>query len=95
VKPPDITLGSNITKVQLGNGHEVWATSPINYVKIAIAVVECLLDKDGEGYSLENKAKNSFPSNYRPELDVTNEHESLTLHYTQLIGILRWAVELG
>jgi hypothetical protein len=96
VKPPDINLGSNVMKVQLGNGHEVWAISLIDYVKNAIAVVEHLLDKDGEGYSLENKAKNPFPSNYRQELDVTNElGESLALHYMQLIGILRWAVELG
>jgi hypothetical protein len=48
------------------------------------------------GYSLKNQAKNPFPSNYRPELDVTNElGESLALDYMQLIGILRWAVELG
>jgi hypothetical protein len=38
-----------------------------------IAVVEHLLDKDGEGYSLKNKVKNPFPSNYRPELDMMDE----------------------
>jgi hypothetical protein len=61
-----------------------------------IVIVECLLNRDGNGYSLKNQAKNPFPSNYRPELDVTNElGESLALDYMQLIGILRWAVELG
>jgi hypothetical protein len=65
-------------------------------VKKATVVVECLLDEDGEGYSLKNKANNPFPSNCRPELDVTSEPgESLALHYMQLIGVLRWAGELG
>jgi hypothetical protein len=83
-------------EVQLGDGHEVWPTSLIYYVKNAIVVVEHLLDKDGKGYSLKNKAKNPFPSNHRPELDMTDElGEILASHYMQLIGILRWAVELG
>jgi hypothetical protein len=33
VKPPDIYHDLNIMKVQLGDGHEVWATSSIDYVK--------------------------------------------------------------
>ena len=43
-----------------------------------------------------SKAKNPFPSNYRPEVDITAELDSdLTPRYLQLIGMLRWAVELG
>jgi hypothetical protein len=96
IKASEICLGSNVMKVQQGDGHEVWATSPISYVKNGIAVVECLLNEEGKGYSLKNKAKNPFPSNHRLELDVTNElGVSLALYYMQLIGILRWAVELG
>jgi hypothetical protein len=60
-------------KVQLGDGHQVSAMSPIKYVKNAVAVVECLLNEEGKGYSLKNKAKNPFLSNHRLELDVTNE----------------------
>ena len=44
-------------KIQLSDGHEVWATSLMDYVKNAIAVVKCLLDEDGEGYLLKNKVK--------------------------------------
>jgi hypothetical protein len=70
---------SKSPKLQLGDGHEVWATSPIDYVKNAIAVVEHLLDKDGKGYSLKNKAKNPFPPTIGQNL--TDEHgESLALH---------------
>ena len=83
-------------KIQLSDGHKVWATSLRDYVKNAIAVVKCLLDEDGEGYLLKNKVKNPFPSNYRLELDVTDElSTTLASWYMQLIGILRWAIELG
>jgi hypothetical protein len=45
---------------------------------------------------LKNKVKNPFPSNYRPEIDVTDELAStLATQFMQLIGILRWAIELG
>jgi hypothetical protein len=47
-------------KVQLGDGHEVSATSPINDVNNAVADVECLLNEEGKGYSLKNKSKNPF-----------------------------------
>jgi hypothetical protein len=74
------------------DGREVWATSPRDYVKNAIKTVESLLEEDGEGYVLKNKVKNPFPMNFRPELDVSDE---LSSHYLQLIGIVRWAIELG
>jgi hypothetical protein len=54
------------------------------------------LEEDCEGYVLKSKAKNPFPSGYRPELDVTEElDEKLGSWYMQIIGILRWAVEPG
>ena len=37
-----------------------------------------------------------FPLNYRPEVDVSPElGETLHTHFLQLIGILRWSIELG
>ena len=45
---------------------------------------------------LKSKAKNPLPSGYKPETDVTDELENeLASRYQQLIGICRWAVELG
>jgi hypothetical protein len=45
---------------------------------------------------LKAQVKTPFMSGYRPELDVTNELDSeLSSRYSQLIGILRWMVELG
>ena len=58
-----------------------------------------LLSKDGremEGTFKQKKHKGPLPLNYRPELDDTlycsDEHASW---YQQIIGILRWAIELG
>jgi hypothetical protein len=52
-------------------------TSPLAYVKNSLLlVVERLVSKkDGEGYILKTKVKNPFPTNYKPELDVTDELE--------------------
>jgi hypothetical protein len=96
VKPPEIYLGANISRVQLPDGREVWATSPKTYVMNSLLVVERLLSKDGEGYALRSKIKNPFPTGYKPDIDVTDElSPELASRYMQLIGILRWAVEIG
>ena len=89
-------MGADVEKVTLPDGREVWSTSPRSYVKNAVDVVQGLLDEDGEGYVLKTNAKNPFPTGYKPELDVTEElGPELASRYMQLIGILRWAVEIG
>ena len=96
VKPPEIYLGANISKMQLPDGREVWTTSPKAYVKNSLLVVERLLTEDGDGYVLKSNVKNPFPTGYKPEVDVTDElDQTLASRYMQLIGILRWAVEIG
>jgi hypothetical protein len=55
--------------------------------------VKEMLQSEG---SLKGQAKTPFMSGYRPELDVTDELDSdLSSRYSQMIGILRWMVELG
>lgn len=45
---------------------------------------------------LKKRAPSVLPTNYRPELDVTNYlNDDDAYYYQQQIGILRWAVELG
>jgi hypothetical protein len=62
-------------------------------VQNAVKNVKEMLQSEG---GLKAQAKTPFMSMYRPELDVTNELDSeLSSHYSQLIGILRWMVELG
>ena len=91
-KAPEIYLGADVAKVQTAGGHEVWSTSSETYVQNAVKMVENLLIEDGKDMQLRSpsKAKNLFPSNYRPEVDITAELDSdLIPRYLQLIGMLR------
>ena len=57
-----------------------------------------MLKEDGnEGLSKSKKQWTSpMDKDYRPELDVSKElNAELASRYMQLIGVLRWAVELG
>jgi hypothetical protein len=45
---------------------------------------------------LKTTAKTPFPSNYRPEIDISDELDAdLCSRYAQLIGVFRWMIELG
>ena len=96
--PPTSYLGAGISKVQLGNGEECWSMDSKKYVKAAIEIVRGLvLAEDGrELKTSKSKHEGPMPYNYAPELDATphcdEEHAS---RYRQIIGILRWAIELG
>ena len=93
-KEPDLYLGANVEKVQCPDGREVWATSARDYVANAIETVKALLKADG--LQLKSKARSPLPSQYKPEVDVSDElGPELASRYAQLMGILRWAVELG
>ena len=48
-------------KVQMPDGHEVWGSSPRDYVKNAIIMVKRMFEEDGEGYTLRNTVKSPFP----------------------------------
>jgi hypothetical protein len=96
IKPPEIYLGANVSKMQLPDGREVWLTSPRTSVKNSILMVERLLEEECEGYILKSDAKNPFPTGYEPEIDVAEElDQTLASRYPQLNGILRWVIEIG
>lgn len=96
IKPPDVYLGATVEKTETKEGLTCWAMSAEAYIKNAIKVVESLLEEDGSEKRLRTTARTPFPSNYRPELDVTPELDpEMATRFMQLVGILRWAVELG
>ncbi len=96
VHEPDIYLGANMEKVQLPNGKVEWSMGSKTYVKNAIRVVEALIMEEDPEAKLKSTTRNQFPSGYKPELDVTPElKDELGSRFLQLIGILRWAIELG
>ena len=94
--PPDRYLGANVEKVQLGDGSTAWSMTCIDYLKGAIENVGRTLKESKTALKNFGDGKRPFPSSYRPELDVTKElDEEMTNRYQQLIGILRWSIELG
>ena len=94
IGPPTQYLGNKISKVTLDNGTECWSASSSQYAQSAVKNVEDYRQKHGLGPL--HKAKAPWPSNYRPEMDITPELEPQQASYYQsLIGILRWIVELG
>ena len=95
--PPKTYLGGDIEKFQLPDGKVAWSLLSTSYVASAIDTVKRLLLEDGrELKSGKRPHKGPLPHGYKPELDVTDEcDDAMTSRYQQLIGILRWAVELG
>ena len=97
VKEPGINLGAKIEKFQLPNGKVFWAMGSQAYVKNAVKVVDFLLAEDHPEAKLMSTARNPFPTGYNPELvKITPDlNKEIGLRFLQLVGILRWAVELG
>ena len=94
VKEPDQYLGADIGKMMLADGKEYWFMSSSSYCKAALENVEAWLNKKKE--RLPTKTACVFPSNWKPELDVTPELDAENASwYQQQIGVLRWLVELG
>jgi hypothetical protein len=81
----------NIRKVTIpgdNTGLEYWSMSSHEYVKNTVENFKELIRS--EGYALKTMVKTPFPSNYRPELDASNELyvDLLSSSYSQLIGVL-------
>ena len=99
VGEPDRYLGANIDRVQLKDGRIVWSMTSKDYVINAIRNLEDMLEKEGASPLKvfgKKAGERPFPSNYRPELDVSPMlDDQLQSRYLQLIGILRWSIELG
>jgi Reverse transcriptase (RNA-dependent DNA polymerase) len=95
VKEPDIYLDADMEKVQLPDGRVEWAMSSQTYVKNAVKVFESLIAEDDPEAKSKTTARNLFPTGYKPKLNVTPElNDELGSRFLQLIGILRWAIEL-
>ena len=96
--PPTTYLGAGISQVQLDDGNMCWSMESQKYVKAAIDTIKALLLEDGR--ELKNgqggRHHGPLPPSYRPELDETPMcDEDMASRFRQIIGIFRWAIELG
>lgn len=94
IVPPEIYLGARLEEKSINN-HNCWTMSSKDYVKASVANLEERLGKLGMK-PLPTKANLPMTSNYVPELDGTPElDEKGVTMFQELIGILRWAIEIG
>ena len=98
IGPPNIYLGAEVKRVPDRTGKLAYATSSNKYVREATAVVEKRMKELNLSFTKSAKSpQNPFSnSKYKPELDLTS-YCSSTEHqfYQQMVGILRWMIELG
>jgi hypothetical protein len=94
IAEPEMYLGATLAKMMMDDGKWCWTMSPEAYVKAAVVNVEETLAK--EGRRLPGKCVTPFSCNYAPWTEVTEELKADGVQYYQeLIGVLRWAVEIG
>ncbi len=93
--PPSTYLGATIKPWSIPNETKpVWSMNCVQYLKEALKNVELELSKSN--YCLKGKPSTPMQAGYRPELDVSPVlGPDQANYYQSLIGILRWAVELG
>jgi Reverse transcriptase (RNA-dependent DNA polymerase) len=95
VGPPSRYLGANIERVVLDDGSICWSMSVDSYIKSALENIEKQLDKEGSS-KLRFRAPRPYHQNYKPEVDATPLlNDAGVTHYQGLIGVARWACEIG
>jgi hypothetical protein len=94
IEEPDVYLGATLAKMTLADGTTCWSMSPEQYCKAAVSNVEEDLAKSGK--RLPSKCVTPFSSKYAPWLEESPELKADGVQrYQELIGQLRWAVEIG
>jgi len=95
IKEPSRYLGASISKHLMdGDSHYTWAIGSKEYLIESLRVVKQKIES--LNLKLKSKVTSALPSGYKPELDASNYlDDDNTVLYMQLIGILRWLVELG
>jgi hypothetical protein len=94
---PTTYLGADIKRMDVGGETEsinAWGMSSDSYVKRAVKEVERELEL--VGLRLAPKVVSPMSSGYRPELDCSPLlNPERASYFMSLMGVLRWAIELG
>ena len=103
IGPPKVYLGANMQKLPSNTANkDCWGASSEQYVASAVKTVKARLKQDGFTYNKKLSDPNYSPQmpfsslKYRPEIDTSSECDDQQAAFFQnLIGVLRWIVELG
>ena len=94
MEPPETYLGATLSKLDNIDGDSCWAMSSDDYCAAFVTNVEESLMK--KGLRLPSKCATPTTHGYKPEDDCTGELKADGIQrYQELIGSLRWAIELG
>ena len=94
MEEPDTYLGGELSKIANTDGQMCWSMSADKYCMALVKNIEAVLRK--KGLRLQSKCVTPLTNGYKPELDSTGELKADGLQwYQEIIGCLRWAVELG
>lgn len=93
IAPPQMYLGAQLSERDI-SGCKCWTITSTKYVESIVKNLETRLKEEGK--QLPTRCDTPIRSGYRPEIDATEElvGDQITM-YQELIGELRWAVELG
>lgn len=94
MEEPEIYLGAELSRMDNLEGESCWAMSSDKYCAAMVKNVEVSLEK--KGLRLPSRCITPLSHGYKPELDSTGELKADELQsYQEMIGSLRWAIELG
>ena len=94
MEEPKVYLGGDLSKIDNVEGKPCWSMSSDKYCSALVKNVEQVLKN--KNLRLQSKCVAPLRHGYKPELDCTGELKAEGLQwYQEIIGCLRWAVELG
>ena len=93
IEPPKMYLGAKLQLKEI-NGGRCWTITSLDYINVAIKTIEEALKN--RPWKLPTKVTTPMVTNYYPELDDSPELEQKDIQfYQEMMGMLRWATELG
>ena len=94
IEPPQIYLGAKLALKEI-DGVKCWTVTSVDYIKAAVQTIKEALSKQKK-WRLPTRANTPMMASFVPELDSSNELGAEDLQfYQEMIGMLRWATELG
>ena len=94
MEKPEVYLGAELSSMDNEQGIECWEMSSDKYCANMVKNIEDSLKKKGLG--LPTKCNLPIRHGYKPEMDCTGKLKADGLHwYPEMIGSVRWEVDLG